>query len=90
MRLGILNAAPDKPRDLNVYLLTKDGRVDSINYCTVKLPANVNLMFFVKPKFFSISTRQCLTAKCARKTTVRCLPNTSKARAGTTPVSPTP
>ena len=53
MRLGILNAAPDKPRDLNVYLLTKDGRVDSINYCTGKLPANVNLMFFVKPKFLA-------------------------------------
>ena len=51
MQLGILHAAPDKPQDLIVYLLTKDSRVDSINYCTVKLPANVNLPFFVKPKF---------------------------------------
>jgi hypothetical protein len=51
MRLGMLNAAPDKPQDLIVYLLTKEGRVESSNYRTVKLPANVNLPFFIKPKF---------------------------------------
>jgi hypothetical protein len=51
MRLGMLNAAPDKPQDLIVYLLTKNGRVESSNYRTVKLPANVNLPHFVKPKF---------------------------------------
>ena len=51
MRLGMLNAAPDKPQDLIVYLLTREGRVESSNYRTVKLPANVNLPHFVKPKF---------------------------------------
>ncbi len=51
MRLGMLNAPPDKPQDLIVYLLTKEGRVESSNYRTVKLPANVNLPYFVKPKF---------------------------------------
>ena len=51
MRLGMLNAAPDKPQDLIIYLLTKDGRVESSNYRTVKLSANVNLPFFIKPKF---------------------------------------
>ncbi len=51
MRLGMLNAAPDKPQDLIIYLLTREGRVESSNYRTVKLPANVNLPFFVKPKF---------------------------------------
>ena len=51
MRLGMLNAAPDKPQDLIVYLLTRNGRVESSNYRTVKLPANVNLPHFVKPKF---------------------------------------
>jgi hypothetical protein len=51
MRLGMLNAAPDKPQDLIIYLLTKNGRVESSNYRTVKLPANVNLPHFVKPKF---------------------------------------
>jgi hypothetical protein len=51
MRLGMLNAAPDKPQDLIIYMLTKDGRVESSNYRTAKLPANVNLPYFVKPKF---------------------------------------
>ena len=51
MRLGMLNAAPDKPQDLIVYLLTRNGHVESSNYRTVKLPANVNLPHFVKPKF---------------------------------------
>ena len=51
MRLGMLNAAPDKPQDLIIYLLTKNGRVESSNYRTVKLPANVNLPHFIKPKF---------------------------------------
>jgi hypothetical protein len=51
MRLGMLNAPPDKPQDLIVYMLTKQGRVESSNYRTVKLPANVNLPHFIKPKF---------------------------------------
>ena len=51
MRLGMLNAPPDKPQDLIIYMLTKEGRVESSNYRTVKLPANMNLPHFVKPKF---------------------------------------
>ena len=51
MRLGMLNAATDKPQDLIVYMLSKEGRVESSNYRTVKLPANMNLPYFVKPKF---------------------------------------
>ncbi len=51
MRLGMLNAPPDKPQDLIIYMLTKDGRVESSNYRTAKLPANMNLPHFVKPKF---------------------------------------
>ncbi len=51
LRLGMLNAPPDKPQDLIVYALTQQGRVESSNYRTVKLPANVNLPFFTKPKF---------------------------------------
>jgi len=51
LRLGMLNAQPDKPQDLIVYALTQQGRVESSNYRTVKLPANVNLPFFTKPKF---------------------------------------
>lgn len=51
MRLGMLNAPPNKPQDLIVYVLTKNGRVESSNYRTVKLAANENLPPFVKPKF---------------------------------------
>ena len=51
LRLGMLNAPPEKPQDLIVYALTKQGRVESSNYRTVKLPANMNLPFFTKPKF---------------------------------------
>jgi hypothetical protein len=51
MRLGMLNAPPDKPQDLIVYTLTRNGRVESSNYRTTNLPANVNLPDFVKPKF---------------------------------------
>jgi hypothetical protein len=51
MRLGMLNAPPNKPQDLIVYLLTKNGRVESSNYRTVKLAANENLPAFVKPEF---------------------------------------
>jgi hypothetical protein len=51
LRLGMLNAPPDKPQDLIVYALTRQGRVESSNYRTVKLPANQNLPFFTKPAF---------------------------------------
>ena len=51
MRLGMLNAPPNKPQDLIVYVLTKDGRVESSNYRTAKLAANENIPPFVKPKF---------------------------------------
>ncbi|WP_374666801.1 DUF2330 domain-containing protein [Ramlibacter sp.] len=51
MRLGMLNAPPGKPQDLIVYLLTREGRVESSNYRTVPLPANMNLPSFVKPRF---------------------------------------
>ena len=51
LRLGMLNAPQGKPQDLIVYVLTRGGRVESSNYRTVKLPANVNLPAFVKPAF---------------------------------------
>jgi hypothetical protein len=51
MRLGMLNAPPDKAQDLIIYILTRQGRVESSNYRTVKLPANVNLPDFIKPQF---------------------------------------
>jgi hypothetical protein len=46
MRLGMLNA--QGPQDLIVYAMTRQGRVESSNYRTVKLPANVDLPVHVK------------------------------------------
>lgn len=51
MRLGMLNAPPDEPQDLIVYILTRQGRVESSNYRTTRLPAGVNLPAFIKPRF---------------------------------------
>lgn len=51
IRLGMINAAPDKAQDLIIYMLTRNGRVESSNYRTIKLPANLNLPPFIKPRF---------------------------------------
>jgi hypothetical protein len=51
IRLGMINADPSKPQDLIAYVLTKNGRVESANYRTVKLPANQNLPPAIKKDF---------------------------------------
>lgn len=51
MRLGMVNAEAGKAQDLIIYMLTKNGRVESSNYRTLKLPTDVNLPPFIKPKF---------------------------------------
>lgn len=51
IRLGMINADPHKPQDLIAYVLTKNGRVESANYRTVKLPANENLPPAIKRDF---------------------------------------
>ncbi|MFZ6875020.1 DUF2330 domain-containing protein [Undibacterium sp. Di27W] len=51
MRLGMLNAAPGKQQDLIIYMLTRQGRVESSNYRTAYLPANKNLPPFIKTRF---------------------------------------
>ena len=53
IRLGMINADPKKPQDLIAYVLTKNGRVESANYRTVKLPANENLPPAIKKDFKS-------------------------------------
>jgi len=49
VRLGMLNARG--PQDLVLYVLTPQGRVETTNYRTVKLPANVDLPTFVRGEF---------------------------------------
>lgn len=51
MRLGMLNAPPEEAQDLIIYVLTREGRVESSNYRTTRLPAEINLPPFIKPKF---------------------------------------
>ena len=49
VRLGMLNAKG--PQDLVVYVLTRNGRVETTNYRTVQLPANVELPTYVRGEF---------------------------------------
>jgi hypothetical protein len=51
IRLGMINADPKKPQDLILYVLTRNGRVESANYRTIKLPANENLPPAIKNDF---------------------------------------
>jgi hypothetical protein len=46
IRLGMANA--DGPQELFVYALTQNGRVETVNYRTVKLPADAEIPEYVK------------------------------------------
>ena len=46
IRLGMVNA--DGPQDLFVFALTRQGRVETTNYRTVRLPSDVEIPVFVK------------------------------------------
>lgn len=48
IRLGMANASANTPQDLIVFMLSKQGRVETSNYRTVKLPANVDLPPYLK------------------------------------------
>ena len=49
IRLGTVNA--DGPQELFVFVLNRNGRVETTNYRTVRLPANVEIPVFVKDEF---------------------------------------
>ncbi|HMV55033.1 MAG TPA: DUF2330 domain-containing protein [Rhodocyclaceae bacterium] len=49
IRLGMVNAKG--PQDLVIYVLTKNGRVETTNYRTVKLPANMDVPVYLKNAF---------------------------------------
>jgi hypothetical protein len=49
IRLGTVNA--DGPQDLIIYALSRNGRVETANYRTVKLPSDINVPLFVKDDF---------------------------------------
>lgn len=49
IRLGTVNA--DGPQELFIYLITRQGRVETTNYRTIKLPAAKEIPVYVKSKF---------------------------------------
>ncbi len=49
IRLGMLNANGEQ--ELYVYALTRNGRVETTNYRTVKMPTNMELPTFLKDDF---------------------------------------
>jgi hypothetical protein len=49
LRLGTVNA--EGPQDLVVYTLTKNGRVETTNYRSVKLPSDIDVPLYVKQDF---------------------------------------
>ena len=49
IRLGTVNA--DGAQELFIYFLTKQGRVETTNYRTVRLPESQEIPLFVKAKF---------------------------------------
>jgi len=46
IRLGMINARG--PQDLVLWVLTRNGRVETTNYRTVKLPANMDIPTYIK------------------------------------------
>ena len=49
LRLGTVNA--NGAQDLIIYVLTRQGRVETTNYRTVKLPSDMEVPLFVKQEF---------------------------------------
>lgn len=49
IRLGTVNA--DGPQELFIYVLTRNGRVETVNYRTVRLPSDVELPPWVQEEF---------------------------------------
>lgn len=49
VRLGTVNA--DGPQELFVYALTRQGRVETTNYRTVRLPSDLEIPIYVKDDF---------------------------------------
>ncbi len=49
LRLGMVNA--DGPQEMFVYTLTRNGRVETTNYRTIRLPSDAEVPEFVKDDF---------------------------------------
>jgi hypothetical protein len=54
LRLGTVNAKG--PQDLFIFALTRNGRVETTNYRTVKLPSDMDVPIYIKDEFPSFYT----------------------------------
>ena len=61
IRLGMINA--QGPQDLIVYALTQDGRVETTNYRTEKLPTGETSAGIRASRSSRTSTRRCSTSR---------------------------
>ena len=75
VRLGMLNAKG--PQDLVLYVLTPKGRVETTNYRTIKLPANMDVPTLRARRVRARRTRRSSMRRPRAKTTARSSPNTS-------------
>ena len=74
VRLGMLNA--DGPQDLVLYVLTANGRVETTNYRTVKMPPNMESRVTCASEFAG-RTRRCSTSRPRARTIAPSSPSTS-------------
>ena len=74
LRLGMVNARG--PQDLIAFVLTRNGRVETTNYRTVKLPANMDLRSTCAANSPG-STRRCSRIRPNGRTTASCSPSIS-------------
>jgi hypothetical protein len=85
LRLGTVNA--NGPQDLIIYALSRNGRVETANYRTVKLPSDIDVPLFVK-RTSATSTRRCSTGRSRARTCARCSSNMPGTWAGATRARP--
>jgi hypothetical protein len=66
IRLGMVNASG--PQDLFVYALTRNGRIETTNYRTVKLPSDMDLPVYLKePGEFSTFYKAMFTREVEKQ-----------------------
>ena len=87
IRLGMVNA--DGPQELFVYALHAQGRVETTNYRTVKLPTGMDLPPYVKQEFPAFYRAMFDRAGARARTCARCSSSTPGTWAGAIRAPPT-
>lgn len=69
IRLGTVNA--DGPQELFIYALSPKGRIETVNYRTVRLPTGMDLPLFIKSEFADFY--RAMFADQVRREEMRCV-----------------